>query len=89
MPRKRKSANGTEVSSSGHPRSSSSSAVLAPGGGTLSDIAKLSHTLGLPVDAVTAIMNCQGQGVRSSRRSAGGGDDPTAAAACQCDSSVA
>eukprot|EP00986_Skeletonema_menzelii_P009111 scaffold4057_cov155-Skeletonema_menzelii.AAC.1 len=81
MPRKRKSANGTEVSSSGHPRSSSSSAVLAPGGGTLSDIAKLSHTLGLPVDAVTAIMNCQGQGVRSSRRSAGGGDDPTAAAA--------
>jgi hypothetical protein len=55
-------------------RSSSSSAVIAPGGGTASDIAKLSHTLGLPIDAVTAIMNCQGQGVRSSsRRSAGGG----------------
>jgi len=80
MPRKRKSANGTEVSSSHH-RSSSTSHVIAPGGGTANDIQKLSHTLGLPTDAVTAIMNCQGQGVRSSRRSAGGAaDDLTAAA---------
>ena len=75
MPRKRKSANGTEVSAT----HSSSAAVLAPGGGTASDIAKLSHTLGLPVDAVTAIMNCQGQGVRSSRRSAGVTEDATTA----------
>lgn len=81
MPRKRKSADGSEVSSSSHRAGSSSSAVIAPGGGTASDISKLSHTLGLPVDAVTAIMNCQGQGVRSSRRSAGGGEDATAAAA--------
>jgi len=65
--------------SSNHRSSSSSSAVIAPGGGTASDIAKLSHTLGLPTDAVTAIMNCQGQGVRSSRRSAGGAADAVAA----------
>ena len=83
MPRKRKSADGTDVSSN-KLLNSSSSTVLAPGGGTAADIAKLSHTLGLPIDAVTAIMNCQGQGVRSSRRSAGGGagaDNVSAAAA--------
>ena len=73
MPRGRKrSAGATTTSvSSGH--------YIAPGGGTTSDMAHLSHTLNLSVDAIAAIMNCGGQGVvgvgagsRSSRRSAGG-----------------
>ncbi|KAL9187601.1 hypothetical protein ACHAXT_005979 [Thalassiosira profunda] len=57
-----------------------SGAYLAPGGGTAADIAKLSKELDLPPDAVTAMMNCGGQGVRSSRRSAGG-DEAAAAPA--------
>lgn len=76
MPRKKGGTDGTtEVSGRQHRCSS----ILAPGGGTYNDISKLSHTLGLPIDAVTAIMNCQGQGVRSSRRSAGGDADAGAA----------
>lgn len=78
MPRKRKNAD-SEVSST-RPNNRSTSSVIAAGGGTANDIKKLSHTLGLPTDAVTAIMNCQGQGVRSSRRG-GVGDDGAAAAA--------
>lgn len=79
MPRKRKSADGSEVSAH---HNNSSSKILAPGGGTAADLAKLSHTLGLPVDAVTAIMNSNGQGIRSSsRRGGGAGEDVTAAAA--------
>ena len=51
---------------------------VAPGGGTEADISKLSTVLNLPTDATLAIMNCGGQGVRSSGRRSGA--DETAAA---------
>ena len=69
--RKRKE-DSSNTTSGNNPTVSGRSAIIAPGGGTASDISKLSHNLGLPIDAVTAIMNCQGQGVRTSRRSGGG-----------------
>lgn len=77
MPRSRKrSADATAVSASRRPGD-----YVAPGGGMPSDLARLSACLNLPVDAVCAVMNCGGQGVRSSRRSSGGDATATAGAA--------
>ena len=45
--------------------------IVIPGGGTQADITKLSHTLSLPTNTITAIMSCSGQGI--SRRSTAGG----------------
>lgn len=86
MPRGRKrSAEGTVSSST----VVNASDFVAPGGGTQNDIAKLSKTLNLPVDTITAMMNCGGQGVASgrssSRRSGGGGDAAGASAAAAMD----
>eukprot|EP01083_Nonionella_stella_P014575 40942_1 len=52
-----------------------SSEVVAPGGGTQSDVNNLANKLGLESDAVSAILNCEGSGVASSRssRSSGAG----------------
>ncbi len=56
-----------------------SSEVVAPGGGTQNDVNKLAKNLGLPNDAVSAILNCEGNGIpggsssRVSRSSIGSG----------------
>mmetsp|Transcript_8637 Transcript_8637/g.15615 ORF Transcript_8637/g.15615 Transcript_8637/m.15615 type:complete len:416 (+) Transcript_8637:101-1348(+) len=71
MPRRKRSA------ADGTATSVSSKNYIAPGGGTTSDMKKLSRTLNLPIDAIAAVMNCGGQGVassRSSRRSGGGNE---------------
>lgn len=53
--------------------------VVAPGGGTQNDVNKLAKNLGLPNDAVSAILNCEGNGIpggsssRTSRSSIGSG----------------
>lgn len=66
MPRSRKrSADGGATSVSG------THDIIASGGGSSSDISKLSKTLSLPSDTIAAIMSCAGQGV--TRRSTGGG----------------
>ena len=59
---------------------------VAPGGGTEADISKLSTVLNLPTDATLAIMNCGGQGVRSSGRRSGA--DEAAAGASALDPSM-
>jgi len=46
-----------------------SSEVVASGGGTQSDVNNLAKKLGLESDAVSAILNCEGSGVASSRSS--------------------
>ena len=82
MPRSRKrSTEGGATSVSGTHN------IIAPGGGTQSDISKLSKTLSLPSDTIAAIMSCAGQGV--TRRSTGGGtgsqDSNSAATAAAMD----
>jgi len=69
MPRGRKrAADGSTTSTS------VSGTVVIPGGGTQADITKLSHTLSLPTNTITAIMSCSGQGIsRRSTSGAGGG----------------
>ena len=42
------------------------SEIVAPGGGTQNDVNKLAQNLGLPNDAVSAILNCEGNGISSS-----------------------
>jgi len=65
MPRGRKrAADGSAATTS------VSGTVVIPGGGTQADITKLSHTLSLPTNTITAIMSCSGQGI--SRRSTAG-----------------
>lgn len=77
--RKRSNAEGSTVSTFAND-------YVAPGGGTEADISKLSTVLNLPTDATLAIMNCGGQGVRSSGRRSGA--DETAAAASALDPSM-
>lgn len=56
-------------------KSPTASEIVAPGGGTQNDVDKLAKNLGLPNDAVSAILNCEGSGIatpstRTSRSSA-------------------
>ena len=67
MPRGRKRA----ADGSAATTSVSGTDIVIPGGGTQADITKLSHTLSLPTNTITAIMSCSGQGI--SRRSTAGG----------------
>ncbi len=56
-------------------KSPTTSEVVAPGGGTQTDVDKLAKNLGLPNNAVSAILNCEGNGLSSAssrnRRSSG------------------
>ena len=70
MARGRKRKDAPQESGVGSGGGSGRSAIIAPGGGTSTDIANLSRNLGLPTEAVTAIMTCEGKGVRSRRSSA-------------------
>eukprot|EP00978_Attheya_sp_CCMP212_P004159 scaffold9027_cov61-Attheya_sp.AAC.7 len=55
--------------STGRPRKrTSAAAIVAPGGGTSGDVRNLSRSLGLPQEAVQAIMASRGRGL--TRRSA-------------------
>ena len=47
----------------------SSSEIVAPGGGTQADVNKLAHTLGLESDSVAEILSCGGNGIASERSS--------------------
>ncbi len=47
----------------------SSSEIVAPGGGTQADVNKLAHTLGLESDSVAEILSCGGSGIASERTS--------------------
>lgn len=42
--------------------------IVAPGGGTQRDLESLSQNLGLPLEAVTAMMRAQGKGISKTRR---------------------
>ncbi len=55
------------------------SEVVAPGGGTQADVDDLAKKLGLGSDAVSAMLNCEGSGVASSRSSRSSSNLPTAA----------
>jgi len=50
-------------------KSPTASEIVAPGGGTQNDVNKLAKNLGLPNDAVAAILNSEGNGLPSSRAS--------------------
>ncbi|KAL7540137.1 hypothetical protein ACHAWF_006604 [Thalassiosira exigua] len=82
MPRSRRRTGGSEGGGGGGGGTGVSGTYVAPGGGTKSDLLRLSDSLNLPYDAVHAVMNCQGQGVasRSGRRSAAREDEAAAAA---------
>jgi hypothetical protein len=85
MPRKKSTSTGVSSTGTAVSSSSTNNLILAPGGGTSSDISHLSSTLSLPTSAILAIMNCEGQGMSSSssRRSgaaAGGGNNNASAA---------
>ncbi len=53
--------------------------VVAPGGGTQADVDDLAKKLGLGSDAVSAMLNCEGSGVASSRSSRSASSLPSAA----------
>ena len=64
-------------------KSPTASEIVARGGGTQHDVDKLAKNLGLPKDAVSAILNCEGSGVassssRSSRSAAASGSSSVA-----------
>jgi len=61
--RKRRSSN----------KSPSNSEVVAPGGGTQEDVNKLAKNLGMEANAVVEILNSEGSGVASARRSRSSG----------------
>lgn len=50
-------------------KSPSTSEIIAPGGGTQEDVDRLAKNLGMGSDAVAAILNSEGSGVLSARRS--------------------
>lgn len=58
-------------------KSPTASEVVAPGGGTKNDVDKLAKNLDLPTKAVSAILNCEGNGLPTpslrNRRSSSGG----------------
>jgi hypothetical protein len=69
-------------------KSPTASEIVAPGGGTQNDVDKLAKNLGLPNDAVSAILNCEGSGVvdggrlsRSSNSSGGDTSNPVVSSA--------
>ena len=77
MPRGRKRASADGSTTTGV------SGIELPGGGTNSDISKLSKTLNLPKETISAIMSCNGQGV--ARRSERGSSSQDASAAGMMD----
>ena len=54
-------------------KSPSNSEIVAPGGGTQEDVNKLAKNLGMESNAVVAILNSEGSGVASSRKSRSAG----------------
>ena len=62
-------------------KTTSQETVSLPSSGTQSDINHLSTVLGLPPTVCTAIMTCQGQGVRSRRSDAAAAAEPAPAMA--------
>eukprot|EP00979_Chaetoceros_neogracilis_P015689 scaffold6388_cov267-Chaetoceros_neogracile.AAC.1 len=61
-------------------QSPSTSEIVAPGGGTQADVDKLAKNLGMESNSVSAILNSEGSGVASARRSRSSGADATESA---------
>lgn len=60
-------------------KSPKSTEVVAPGGGTQSDVSKLASNLGLSSNAVTEILNCEGGGIAPAKRKSSRGEEAGAA----------
>lgn len=58
----------------------SDSEIIAPGGGTQADVDRLAKNLGMGSDAVAAILNSEGSGVASARRSRSSTSAPASSA---------